>query len=58
VQNVLGAVALDEARGHRGALARGAHDRHGALRIEAVGQGVDVVPGLEQRAGDVAGVVL
>src|SRR5436305_14239684 len=51
-------MALEQAGRDRRALARGAHHRERARRIGAVGKAADVVPRLEQRAGDVAAVAL
>ena len=49
------AVALQQARGDRGALAGAAHDRDGPRGVDAVRHAVDVVVGHVDRAGDVAG---
>ena len=58
VDHLARAGTHDEARRGRGPLTRRAHDRDRPLRVEPVGQPVDVVPRRERRAGDVAGVVL
>ena len=54
MDDVLGAVALEQARGDRAALAGRADRRHRPRRVEAVGQRVEVVVGDVERARDVA----
>jgi len=58
VQHQLAAEALHQARRGGGPLPGGAQHGDRLLRIEPVGQCVDVVPGDEARAGDVPGLPL
>ncbi len=58
VPDVLSAVPLREARGHGGALARGADHRQRRGRVERVRQRVQVVVGDVDGAGDAAAVSL
>src|SRR5215208_244708 len=58
VDRPAGAVAQHQAGGDRGALPGRAHDRDGPLRVDALGDPVDVVVGHVDGAGDVARVPL
>src|SRR5450631_1735785 len=58
VDDVLGAVQLEQAGGGRSTDAAGADDGDRALRVKALGDRSDVVPGHGDRAGHVARVPL